>query len=157
MTPVCYTAASQALGGNVCLCVATVGSVGFPFDNIMAGKHAQLPCAPAQALGSRHLPVRKGPRQRAAGHACHSHLQVCNTMTGERAAATLSSHHSSWLSPLASIGQIIHSFLNSLHALQAVDQVHCSRHSMAALQPALSWDFLHQVYESPAICKSSLI
>ncbi len=47
-------------------------------------------------------------------------------------------------------------FIHSLHAFQSVDQVRCSRHSMAALQPALSWDLLHHVYESPAVCKSSL-
>ena len=51
---------------------------------------------------------------------------------------------------------VINSFIHSLHAFQSVDQVRCSRHSMAALQPALSWDFFHHVYESPAICKSSL-
>ena len=50
----------------------------------------------------------------------------------------------------------IHSFIHSLHAFRSVDQVRCSRHSMAALQPALSWDFFHHVYESPAIRKSSL-
>ena len=33
----------------------------------------------------------------------------------------------------------IHSFIHSLHAFQSADQVRCSRHSMAALQPALSW------------------
>ena len=31
-------------------------------------------------------------------------------------------------------------FIHSLHAFQSADQVRCSRHSMAALQPALSWD-----------------
>ena len=48
------------------------------------------------------------------------------------------------------------SFIHSLHAFRSIDQVRCSRDSMAALQPALSWDFFHHVYESPAICKSSL-
>ena len=37
----------------------------------------------------------------------------------------------------------IHSFIHSVHAFQSTDQVRGSRHSMAALQPALSWDFLH--------------
>ena len=40
------------------------------------------------------------------------------------------------------------SFIHSLHAFQSADQVRCSRHSMAALQPALSWDSLHYVIES---------
>ena len=48
------------------------------------------------------------------------------------------------------------SFIHSLHAFQSADQVRCSRHSMAALQPALSWDFLHHVIESSATCRSSL-
>ena len=39
-------------------------------------------------------------------------------------------------------------FIHSLHAFQSADQLRCSRHSMAALQPALSWDFLHHVIES---------
>ena len=29
----------------------------------------------------------------------------------------------------------IHSFIHSLHAFQSADQVRCSRHSLAALQP----------------------
>ena len=33
-------------------------------------------------------------------------------------------------------------FIHSLHAFQSADQVRCSKHSMAALQPALSWDIL---------------
>ena len=36
--------------------------------------------------------------------------------------------------------KLIHSFIHSLHAFQSADQVRCSRQSMAALQPALSWD-----------------
>ena len=31
------------------------------------------------------------------------------------------------------------SFIYSSYAFRSVDQVRCSRHSMAALQPALSW------------------
>ena len=59
--------------------------------------------------------------------------------------------------PFASLQFTLHAFIiHSLHAFRSVDQVRCSRHSMAALQPALSWDFFHRVYESPAICKSSL-
>ena len=46
-------------------------------------------------------------------------------------------------------------FIHSLHAFQSADQVRCSRHSMAALQPALSWDFLHHVNESSVNCRSS--
>ena len=38
-----------------------------------------------------------------------------------------------------------------LNAFQSAKQVCCSRHSMAALQPALSWDFLHHVTESTQI------
>ena len=34
----------------------------------------------------------------------------------------------------------IHSFILSFNAFQSADEVRCSRHSMAALQPALSWD-----------------
>ena len=49
------------------------------------------------------------------------------------------------------------SFIHSLHAFQSVDQVRCSKHSMAALQAALSWDLLHQFSESPANCRSSLL
>ena len=33
---------------------------------------------------------------------------------------------------------VLYSFIHSLHAFQSVDQVRCSRHFMAALQPALS-------------------
>ena len=47
-------------------------------------------------------------------------------------------------------------FIHSSHAFQSADEVRCSRHSVAALQPALSWDFLHHVNESPANCRSSL-
>ena len=48
----------------------------------------------------------------------------------------------------------LNSFMHSLHAFQSADQVRCSRHSMAALQPALSWGFLHHVIESsgPQYC-----
>ena len=44
-------------------------------------------------------------------------------------------------------------FIHSFHAFQFADQARCSRHSMAALQPALSWDFLHHVIESSANCR----
>ena len=47
-------------------------------------------------------------------------------------------------------------FNHALHAFQPADQVRCSRHSMTALQPALSWDLLHHVEESPANCRFSL-
>ena len=50
----------------------------------------------------------------------------------------------------------IHSFIHSLHAFQSADQVRCSRHSVAALQPALSWGLLHHVNGSPAHCRPSL-
>ena len=50
-----------------------------------------------------------------------------------------------------------HSFLPSfITPLQSVDQVHCSGHSMAALQAAQSWDDLHHVNEGPTHCRSSL-
>ena len=50
----------------------------------------------------------------------------------------------------------VHSF-PSIHAFQfPADLVRCSRHSMAALQPALPWDFLHHVNESPAYCRRLL-
>ena len=39
----------------------------------------------------------------------------------------------------------IHPFIHSSHAFQSADQVRCSTHSMAALQPALSSGFLHHV------------
>ena len=42
--------------------------------------------------------------------------------------------------------------IHSLHAFQSADQVRCSRHSMAALQPALSWDFLHHLI----ICEAAM-
>ena len=50
--------------------------------------------------------------------------------------------------PVIFIHSFIHSFLHSLQAFRSVDQVRCSRHSLAALQPALSCDILHHVYES---------
>ena len=44
-----------------------------------------------------------------------------------------------------------------LNAFQSAKQVCCSRHSMAALQPALSWDFLHHVTEKhPDYCVDNL-
>ena len=49
-----------------------------------------------------------------------------------------------------------HSFIHSLHAFQYADQVRCSTHSMAALQPALSCHFLCHVNERPINCTSSL-
>ena len=47
-------------------------------------------------------------------------------------------------------------FIHLLHASQSEDQVHYSRHSMAALQAALSLDLLYQLSERPAKCRSSL-
>ena len=37
----------------------------------------------------------------------------------------------------------VHSFIHQKHAFQSAEEVRCSRHSMAALQPALSWELLH--------------
>ena len=45
---------------------------------------------------------------------------------------------------------------HSSHAIQSADQERCNKHSMAALQPALSWDALHHVNERPINCQSSL-
>lgn len=56
--------------------------------------------------------------------------------------------------PFALCSDFIHSFIHSLHALQSENQVRCSKHSMAALQPDLFWDFLHHVNERPITCKS---
>ena len=50
-------------------------------------------------------------------------------------------------------GQCI-SLIRSLHPFQSIDQVHCSRHSMAVLQPALSWDFLLHVYDGSTVCSA---
>ena len=47
-------------------------------------------------------------------------------------------------------------FIHSLHAFQSADQVQCSRHSVAALQPALSWNFPHHVNKNPSNCRYSL-
>ena len=43
----------------------------------------------------------------------------------------------------------MHACILSFNAFQFADEVHCSRQSMAALQPALSWEFLHHVNKSP--------
>ena len=48
------------------------------------------------------------------------------------------------------------SFIYPLHTFQPADQARGSRHSMAALQPAMSWDVLHHVHESSPNCRSSL-
>ncbi len=46
------------------------------------------------------------------------------------------------------------SIIHSTHAFQSVDQVRYSKHSMAALQAALSWDLVHQLglSDSPEEC-----
>ena len=36
-----------------------------------------------------------------------------------------------------------HALIHTSHAFQSIDQVHCSRHSMAALQPGLSLALSH--------------
>ena len=53
---------------------------------------------------------------------------------------------------------LIHS-TSSIHSMLSNPQIRClaAEHSMAAHQPALPWDFLHRVNESPANCRSSLI
>ena len=44
------------------------------------------------------------------------------------------------------------SFNHSLNVFQSKDQVRCSTSHMAALHTALSWDVLHQAYDSPIKC-----
>jgi len=44
-----------------------------------------------------------------------------------------------------------YSLIHSFHTFQSAHQVQCCKHSMAALQPALSWDFLHHVSERPGL------